>query len=105
MNGGSIRDKIRAQLKEFEAEIDRLDERSKQFDEALKRKFAVKAEEFRKFIDESDVNVDRIRELSREELDKLGSTLAFTGKALKKSFNHFVAQFDERDRNGHDKAA
>ena len=94
-NKKTVFSSFRDQLREFEEEIDRLDEKSRAFDNKLKKEFKRHAGDFKEIVEDGKVNVDRLRELTEAEFDRFKDNLEFTAKALRKSFAVFVEQFDE----------
>ncbi len=98
----TILSNFRDQLDEFEEEIDRLEKKSRVFDEKLKKVFKRHAGDFKEIVDDGKINVERLKELTEVEFDSFKENVEFTAKALKKSFEVFVEQFKERDTNPSD---
>ena len=99
----TILSNFRDQLHEFEEEIDRLEKKSRIFDEKLKTAFKRHAGDFREIVDDGKINVERLKELTEAEFDRFKSNVEFTAKALKKSLEVFVEQFKEREKSEDDK--
>lgn len=98
----TILSNFRDQLHEFEEEIERLDKKSRAFDEKLKKEFKRHAGDFREIVGDGKINVERLKELTETEFDRFKGNVEFTAKALKKSFEVFVEQFKDRDTNRSD---
>lgn len=95
----SIKDRIKAQLKELEAEIDRLDEKSKVFDETLKTQYKKRAADYRKMIAEGRSSIDALAKAGETGVEIIDDFAEFTLKALKKSVDYLHEQFrDDGDR-------
>ena len=95
----SIKDRIKAQLKELEAEIDRLDEKSKAFDETLKAQYKKRAGDYRKMIAEGRSSIDALARAGETGIEMIDDFAEFTLKALKKSVDYLHEKFrDEKDR-------
>ena len=88
---------FRDQLREFEDEIDRLDKKSRAFDKKLKQEFERHSGDFREILDDGKINVERLKELTEVEFDRLKGNVEFTAKALKKAFDVFFDQFKDRE--------
>ncbi|MCH8203107.1 MAG: hypothetical protein IH996_08380 [Proteobacteria bacterium] len=98
----TILSNFRDQLNEFGEEIDRLEKKSRAFDQKLKKEFKRHAGDFREIVADGHINVERLKELTETEFDRFKGNVEFTAKALKKAFEVFAEQFKERHTNRSD---
>ena len=89
----SIKDRIKAQLRELEVEIDKLDEKSKVFDETLKAQYHKRAADYRKMIAEGRSSIDALAKAGETGIEMIDDFAEFTLKALKKSVDYLREQF------------
>lgn len=94
----SIKDRIKAQLKELEAEIDRLDEKSKVFDTRLKEQYRKRAADYRKMIAEGRSSIDALAKAGETGIEIIDDFAEFTLKALKKAYDGLKEQFGDNGR-------
>ncbi len=96
-NGQSIGERIRAQLRELEDEIDKLDEKSRDFEQSVKREFGKRAEEFRGRVSDGESRVDAFLKTSEAELERAGAALDKTLLALRKGYDSFIGEMRDKD--------
>lgn len=94
----SIKDRIKAQLKELEVEIDRLDEKSKVFDEKLKAEYRKRAADYRRMIAQGRSSIEALCKAGETGIELIDDFAEFTLKALKKSVDFLRQQFRDDGR-------
>lgn len=82
-------DSIGAQMRELEEEIDKLDEKSRAFEDKLKEEFSSRADEFHERVGKGENGIDAFAKVTGAEVERLRDNLAHTAKALKKGYDRF----------------
>ena len=93
----SIKDRIKAQLKELEVEIDRLDEKSKVLDETLKAQYRKRVADYREMIAEGKSSIEALAKAGQTGIGIIDDFAEFTLKALKKAYDGLKEEFRDRD--------
>ena len=83
-------------LAEFEKELNRIDRLLEDQKETVKSNMKEFESDFGRFMDDMGVVYAGIKENLTDEMDRLGQELEFTGKAIKRSFEHLKRQFKDR---------
>ncbi len=83
-------------LAEFEKELNRIDRLLEDQKETVKSNMKEFESDFGRFMDDMGFDYQGIKENLTDEMDRLGAELEFTGKAIKRSFEHLKRQFKDR---------
>ena len=93
----SVSDRIKAQFRVFEDQLDSLDVKSRKFDASLKEQFELHSPKIRDLIKDGVANADKLKDLGAEDSERFAEHFNHTIEALKKSMTIFVSQFEGDD--------
>jgi len=96
MDRQSLIDEAKKQLEGFNAQLDDLEVKMKDFSGEAKKVYDDQAKELRKLIGEAQKNFDRAKNASEETWGEVKEYVEFTGKALKNSFNYFLSHYKKK---------
>ena len=91
-------DKLKDQLDEFADELERMEERSRKFDDKVKAEYRKRADDFDELVQEGKSNVEALKHLSEQELEQMKNFAELTGKALHNSFNYFMSHYKDQGK-------
>jgi len=89
---------IDERLAEFERELNRIDALLEDQKETAKSSMKDFETDFGRFMDDLGVDYDGMKENMTGEMDRISQEMEFTGKAIKRSFEHLKNQFKDRDK-------
>jgi hypothetical protein len=93
----SVSERIKAQFREFEDRLDKLDTKSRTFEATLKQQFDLHSPKIRDLIREGVANADKLKDLTEEDSQRFAGHFEDTIDALKESMSIFMSQFEGDD--------